>query len=192
MRWIGVTSMFLLLGALSARESAQPESKPPDDRGKIVEQIRADFDHAVGKLNKNDPGASTRAAQRRILDNIDRLLDQDPPPPAQQSQSPPPSRNSPPPQPKPMPETSHEARPTPESAPAKPEAKSPAQAEIARGNAQPRNLEQMQKENRGAWQPQLPWRPRPEMEAYGRDQFIRRYEELLREYYRALARGGDE
>jgi hypothetical protein len=55
-------------------DDAKP--KPREDPKKIIEQLREDFESARKKLEKNDPGEDTRKTQKKIIEGIDKLLDQ--------------------------------------------------------------------------------------------------------------------
>jgi len=200
-----MSALIVLLGsAVMAREAApfragsQPEKKitpQPIDRAKIVDEIKADLNDVVDQLNKNDPGAQTRAKQQRILKNLDRLLEpDDPPPPTSSNSNNPPKPMSPPPD-SPSPEPKSSTANPPPAAPKvipQPQAEKPAQVQAKSTNAEslPRTPEEMQKakSESGRWG-EYPPRLRPEMDAYARGRFIRNYEELLREYYRSLAEG---
>jgi hypothetical protein len=55
-------------------EEAKP--KPREDPKKIIEQLREDFSSAREKLEKKDAGEDTRKTQKKIIEGIDKLLDQ--------------------------------------------------------------------------------------------------------------------
>ncbi|MBI3821355.1 MAG: hypothetical protein HY289_01600 [Planctomycetes bacterium] len=182
---------ILIAGALQAYAVASPfqaNKKPdapaqPEDRGKIVEQIHQDSAQTVDRLNQRDPGAETRSGMKRILEALDKLIDQQDPKP-----SPPPSSSSPPKQPagNPPPPIAQQPKPLVDPQPKKIVAE-PKQAPGQAGNP-PRTPEAVQKERSPTdlWPP-LPPRHRAAMDAFAKERFIRNYEELLRAYYRNIA-----
>lgn len=201
MRPICLTTFALLLVADfgPAREAApfraglqdgvKKPSAAPDDRKKLVEDVKADLSKAVGELQRDNPGAEARAAQKRILDNIDKLLeaDDDPPPSANDAQPP----MTPPPNPKPEPKA---AAPMPDGANPDSRPVQPKQITQPEGNKGPRDgnpgtaaemLNELAKKG-GQWGHRPPGLP-PEMDAHLRQRFPPRYEDLLREYYRSVA-----
>jgi outer membrane biosynthesis protein TonB len=173
-----------------------PDSKTPPrpiDAKKIIEEIQGDYDRALKDLEKDNPSADARQAQQRIAEGIKKLLEQQDPP----SQSSKNSANAPKPQnsqAKPAPESKPQPSPsqpkphaTPSPAP-KPQAKAtPAPNSAERKSSsdnRPRTIDEAMK--MGDW-PSLPSRVRSEIDAIGRDPFMERYNDLLREYYRSLA-----
>lgn len=193
------------------RAGTQPDGKKgagePANRAKIIDEIRTDLDSAVDKLNRQDPSRQTRAVQDRILENLKKLIEPDddsPPPPSNSSNpppkpmNPPPSSQDPPPESKPQPQNNEPPAPNskPESKPQPQNMQSQAKPKAASTNPSerlsppPRSLEDPKKQNRnedGVWHPDMPWRHRKAMDATSSERFVRRYEEVLREYYRALA-----
>jgi hypothetical protein len=205
---IGVARIALARETSPFRAGVQPDGKKgpaqPENRAKIIDEIRTDLDSAVEKLNRQDPSRQTRAVQDRILENLKKLLepDDDSPPP-NNSTNPPPKPKSPPPnsqdpaaseQPKPQPENQRQSnsqsenqphsKPQPQTAPKA--APKQASSELSPPSANEDSKKQNRKED-GVWDIQMPRRHRQAMDAASGDGPIRRYEELLREYYRALA-----
>lgn len=186
---------------------AKKNGPTPENRAKIIEEIRSDFNDAVDKLNQNDPGAQTRARQERILANLKKLLENDEPPPPPSSSS---NSNSPNPMNPPSGSANPEPRPTGNQPMANDKSPSPSpkpQPKSTQDNPlepkpmatdsstrvqrepPPRTLEELQKtrpEMKDYW-PDPRRRALPEMDAIMRQRFPRGYEELLREYYRSLA-----
>jgi hypothetical protein len=181
---------------------AKKNGPAPENRAKLIEEIRSDFNDAVDKLNQNDPGAQTRARQERILANLKKLLENDdpPPPPSSSNNSNSPKPINPPsdptnPEPKPMtndqtpsplprPQPKSSQNNTPEPKPMATDSSTREQRE-----SPPRTLEELQKarpDMKGYW-PDPRRSALPEMDAIMRQRFPRGYEELLREYYRSLA-----
>src|SRR5438309_1122492 len=94
-------AMLVAIAVLSSAQASLPfqaggdkkptTPAPAEPRQKIIEQIDADFAKTQERLNQNDPGAQTRLSQKRILEGIDKLLEQQNP-----DQPPPPSSALPP------------------------------------------------------------------------------------------------
>lgn len=177
-------------------------SAPPESTKKIVEEIQADYEKVVERLNTADPGAQTRKNQKRILDNIDKLLlQQDPNQGGANSKpgadSPPKPMGPGPQEPKPMPHTAPRPALGKEQQPAPlatPKGKSVAGNPITELGAGQRGekantFEEMNKEAKGNDEWRLPRRLRQEMDTFARERFIRNYEETLRAYYRNIADG---
>jgi hypothetical protein len=187
------TFFFLLAASAPAREAAPfragggPDAKKsaPENPQRIIEEIRSHFDRVGSDFEKNQPGAETRKAQQRILDGIDKLLEQQDPEP-KNSKAPPTSKNSPPsnePAVKPKP-----ALEKPKITPATPKSIADLPKEIANTA---KTTESMAKSPTGSgYWPNLPPRHRDQIDALSRERFIRNYSEILREYYRALAEEG--
>lgn len=195
----------------SFRAGAQPEPKKPspESRAKIIGEIRTDLDDAVDKLNRQDPGQQTRAIQDRILENLKKLLepdDENPPPQNSDSSNPPQKPMSPPNSEKPKTPNPSDSPSDPKANPSAPPEKKPGESQQnASPNAPkpapmsspqqlPPKVEDTSKDERrpgdgGPWPP-LPQRHRAELNSASGDRFVRRYEDLLREYYRALAESG--
>jgi hypothetical protein len=172
-----------------AGKKAEP-SAPAESQKKIVEEIQADYEKVLERLNKADPGAQTRKNQKRILDNIDKLLQhQDP---NQGGASSKPSSGNPP---KPMPHNPPrhvdgiERQPTPLTTPKGNIVGAKPKAEVggSQRGEKPNTFAQMKKEVKGDDEWRLPLRLRQEMDAFARERFIRNYEETLRAYYRNIA-----
>jgi hypothetical protein len=194
-----ILGVYVLAGAAAGREttpfragSGQPGAKntqtPPDNPQQVIENLRADFDRAGRELDKKDPGLAARKAQQRIIDGIDKLLEQEDPSPSKNQNAPskPENQNAAPPA-----GTKPAPKPMPQLAPGEKEltnntAKPKSVNNLAKSQSQkPTAIEDMRQEP-GAWPP-LPPRHRVNIDAYSRQQFIRNYHEILREYYRALA-----
>src|SRR6516162_9851495 len=94
-----------------AGKKAVPSS-PAESQKKIVEEIQADYEKVLERLNKADAGAQTRKNQKRILDNIDKLLQQQDP--NQGGANSKPSAGNPP---KPMSPGPQEPKPVPHNPP---------------------------------------------------------------------------
>lgn len=161
--------------------SAQKAQTGSGDSRKLIEEIQADFDRAATDLNRNDPSAQTRQAQKRIIDGIDKLLERPEPPAKQPSNSPAP--RSPNARPKtPPPPSAQPAMKQPQRKPAVEPA--PRIAQKIRANTPAASSKNPLVD--GPW-PNLPPRHRGEVDAHARERFIRNYDALLREYYRALS-----
>lgn len=163
--------------ALAAGLSQAGQERPAPKKGDVVKQLQKDFDDARARLQQDDAGEKTRAAHRRIIAGIDRLLQQEDDPGA-----------GPPPQ---APTGSTPPKPMNQSAPkAKPMAEGPSSPKV-------RPLPGDQPAERPGVGPAGPWDPRRKVQAdavdaVGRERFPPRYEELLRAYYRSLAAGRGE
>ncbi|MBI1830784.1 MAG: hypothetical protein HYR84_04955 [Planctomycetes bacterium] len=201
-RSIHLLASTLFIAGLTTFPSAAGEERsdvsPERDRQKIIQQLQSDFQNAADRLKKNDPGALTRKQQDRIIDGLNKLIDDPPPsPPSPPSPPRPPSAPppSPPPPPSPDPRTP-ETKPAPSPPPAvlpKNEA-SPSEKTPKSPNAQgepkrtPEALEKLLRETKTEedWA-RLPPRVRQELDAYARGRLMPRYQDLLRAYYRSLA-----
>ena len=167
-------------------------SAPAESQKKIIEEIQADYEKVLERLNEADPGAQTRKNQKRILDNIDKLLQQQDP--NQGSANSKPSAGNPP---KPMPHNpprqvdGAERQPDALTTPKGNIVGAKSKAEVAgslRGE-KPNTFAEMKKVVKGDDEWRLPLRLRQEMDAFARERFIRNYEETLRAYYRNIADG---
>jgi hypothetical protein len=186
------TTLAALLLVTGLGQAAQ--ERPAPKQADVVKELERDFDEARARLQKDDPGAKTRAAHRRIIAGLDELLKQEDdnnsatppaPPPALPPREPAPNEGNQPKeikQPKenkqPMPRATPMAEPKsiPELTPAPP-GKGPERPEVGPD---------------GPWDPRRQRQQEP-VDAVGRERFPPRYEELLRAYYRSLAaRRGDE
>ncbi len=178
--FLAFAAMVLLAGSSPASQG-QPVPKKAD----IVKELQQDFAEASGRLEKDDPGAATRAAQRRLIEGIDRLLEQ-----SDNSTNPPPSSNSRPPQVPPMqPKMPNAPEATPAPTKPMPEAKSMPQSAAGKSAAEPTLSDP---EPDGPWDPRR-LRQRESVDAVGRERFPPRYQDLLRKYFRSIAAGsGDE
>jgi hypothetical protein len=177
-------------------------SAPAESTKKIVEEIQADYEKVLERLNKADPGAQTRKNQKRILDNIDKLLQQQDPnqsgPNSEPSAgNPPKPMNRGPQEPKPMPHDpprhaeGKEQHATPPATPKGNNVATKPKAEVgsSQRGEKANTYEEMNKEAKGNDEWTLPRRLRQEMDAFARERFIRNYEETLRAYYRNIADG---
>ncbi|MSQ93281.1 MAG: hypothetical protein EXR98_01850 [Gemmataceae bacterium] len=174
---IAAIGLFVVAPARTAtpfRAGGSPDSKKPapDTPQKIIEELRLNFDRVGSDFEKQQPGAETRKAQQRILDGIDKLLEQDEPEP-NKSKTPPSAKNPP----KPMEPI---ANPTP-----KPKNVADLAKSTGKTPSTPEDMRLLQSDS-GFW-PNLPPRHRDQIDAHLRERFIRNYNEILREYYRALA-----
>jgi hypothetical protein len=182
---ISVRANIPAFHAGSDKKPATPSS--PEDRKKIIAEINADSEHAIDRLNQRDPGADTRARQQRIIENIDKLLnEQDPDPKGNSQRPPPPKPMNPPPKPsgsdpgqKPM-QAKEQGPQSPMPPTAKPAGNSKS-GQIPKSSDNPNTQKEL-----GPWPYGRPGN-RQEMDSIPRDGLIRNYEELLRAYYRNIA-----
>ena len=112
-RTLVATAIVLAVGLwASAREAspfraAQPadgQKAAPENRGKIIEELKADYGDVVDKLDKNNLSAQLLARQQRIAENLKKLLEDDdnpPPPPSSDAAPMPPPQGAESQQPKP-------------------------------------------------------------------------------------------
>ena len=154
---------------------------PDESRQKLIDEIRGDYENVLDQLSKADPGTDTRAKQKRILDNLDALLKQRNPNQGARSSSPPNPKGSSKPMPLEPTPSSTQGTADPKPVAVKPK---PSGQEVDLSNTPNGVRNKLTGDNH--W-PTLPPRDRMEMEAFGRERFIRNYEELLRAYYRNLA-----
>ena len=184
-----------------AGKKAVPSSTAESQK-KIVEEIQADYEKVLERLNKADAGAQTRKNQKRILDNIDKLLQQQDPNQGGANSKPsagnPPKPTSPGPQePKPMPYNpprhveGKEQQPTPLTTPKANNVAAKPNTEVggSQRGEKANTFEAMKGEAKGNEEWRLPLRLRQEMDTFARARFIRNYEETLRAYYRNIADG---
>jgi hypothetical protein len=179
---------FALVAGLSraGQEGASPK------KADVVKQLQQDFDAARARLHKDDPGEQTRALHRRIIEGLDKLLEQE----DDDSANPPASPNAKPPQgsgPKESEQLTEKERPMPGSKPmpkAQANPDGPSAPEIRPApKAQSGKLPKVAAD--GPWHP-IRDRRQEAVDAVGRERFPPRYEELLRAYYRSLAAGQGE
>lgn len=206
LRFLSFAAVWLFVAAsASARELAPfgagggPEAKTPAPANpqKIIEELRSDFGRVGSDFEKNQTGAETRKTQQRIIEGIDKLLEQQDPNPSQ-SKSANSSKN--PPKPKeasanPPPVTNAEQKPPvaqPKSTVLKPQQKPAITKDIAPASRAPKTLAEMRPEQTVGNQRwgDYPPRFRQEIDAFARERFMRNYAEILREYYRSLAESG--
>jgi hypothetical protein len=188
-RTVATVAALTLVAGLSHAGQERSEPKKAD----VVKQLQQDFDEARARLQKDGPGEKTRAVHRRIIEGLDKLLEQE-----DDKANPPASSNANPPQessakqdeqPKGSQRPMPGVKPTPSSS-AQPNSDGPSAPEIRpvpKGeNGEPSKVG-----------PDSPWDPRRKrqqqaVDALGRERFPPRYEELLRAYYRSLAAGRGE
>jgi hypothetical protein len=200
--FVGTTLIALLVAGACAREAdffgagQAPQTKKtlaPGDQRQIVAKLRLKYQQVVADLDQQKTGATTRTAQQDIADLIDELLNQesDPPPSGNPPESDPPPSNPPPAGAKNNPPPPK----SPDPAPNRPKQNAPApnvpleskQTQSERDRP-PMNLDQIRQEKHsGHWPDNLPSRARTDINRYGQDRFMPRYEELLRAYYRNIA-----
>jgi hypothetical protein len=181
-----ITALPYQAGAGTKTES----TAPPESTKKIVEEIQADYEKVLERLNEADPGAQTRKNQKRILDNIDKLLQQ--PDPNQGGANSKPSAGNPP---KPMPPNpprhvdGKERQPTTPTTPKGDIISAKPKAEVggSQRGEKAKTFAEMKEEAKSYDEWRLPLRLRQEMDAFARERFIRNYEETLRAYYRNIA-----
>lgn len=159
-----------------------PSQDAPEPRERIIRRLHGEFEDALSNLEKQNTGKATRALQQKILEDLDRLID------------PPNNTNSPPPATQPDNPGAPKAPKTGEGAKMKagPGAKSqePGAALTTKKSAgNPTDTEQKNTPgnlDNGEWGRRPP-RVQQALDAYSSDRFMRRYEELLRQYYRGIA-----
>jgi hypothetical protein len=172
-------------------------SAPQESTKKIVEEIQADYEKVLERLNRADAGAQTRQNQKRILDNIDKLLQQQDPNQGGANSNPPKPMSPGPQEPKPMPHNlprhveGKEQQPTPLATPKGNNVAAKPKAEVggSQRGEKATTLAEMKQEAKGNEEWVLPRRLRQEMDTFARERFIRNYEETLRAYYRNIADG---
>src|ERR1043166_1222649 len=126
---IGVLSAALFAPAAWAELSVYGAGgAQPDAQKKILDDIQNDFGKVADRLSRSDPGAQTQGGMQRIIDNIDRLLDQKNPNRDNASNPPPPKSNA---SQKPDPASSTNPMPQPKPA-AKPSSPQPKPGEVAK------------------------------------------------------------
>ncbi len=165
---------FRAAGSPEAKKSAPAADSPQ----RIIDELRSNFDRVGSDFEKKQPGLQTRQAQQRIIDGIDKLLEQQDPAPssnksfaaAKNQPAHPPSAQKP--APKPMPAAKQPAKTT----------------EIGgRPGEKPGTPADFRQPTPSSDSWSLPPRHRDQIDAHQRERFIRNYSEILREYYRALA-----
>ncbi len=172
----------------------------PDSRGKVIDELRADYNDVVAEFARKNVNEEMRAKQQRIIDNLKRLLEDDDPPPNPSGNTGPDNAPKSPPPPsgsKANPSASKQnpektPAPQPKNAQGNPsEAKQPMSGKSGDSESSPRTIEEMRNDKKtGGGYMELPPRQREAMDAHARDRFPPRYEELLRAYYRTLAESG--
>jgi hypothetical protein len=167
-------------------------SAPAESQKKIVEEIQADYEKVLERLNEADPGAQTRKNQKRILDNIDKLLQQQDP--NQDGANSKPIAGNPPklmPHNPPRQVDGTERQPNTLTTPKGNIVGGKPKAEVggSQRGEKPNTFAEIKKEVKGEDEWRLPFRLRQEMDAFARERFIRNYEETLRAYYRNIADG---
>lgn len=183
---IRTIAILVVMGVLASAHSApfqaggpkktQPPAPPTDPRP-IIEQIDKDFGNTVDRLTQKDPGVQTRENQQRILEGLDKLIQQ------QNPNHRPPSASNPPPPKKPAgPPPVSAANPAPKQPPAA--QKTPAGKVENRATTPP--AAPKEKHPVEAW-PNLPPRLRAEMDAFAREGYPARYQRLIGAYFRSVA-----
>ncbi|HZZ82232.1 MAG TPA: hypothetical protein VFE62_27285 [Gemmataceae bacterium] len=189
-RMLAVLAIALTTIGLLQAGQGQPTPKKPD----VIRQLRDDFEEARARLQKDDSGQATRAAHRRIIEGIDKLLEEEnpdnnppaPPPPGAPPMPPPTDSSATPKQNPSAPKAPEQAKATPQPKSAPGTESTPQSRPGVDGKALP-----MRPEMDGPWHP-LRKLPREAVDAIGRERFPRGYEELLRAYYRSLAASRSE
>lgn len=174
-----------------AEEPAPPAGD--EETAAIVSRLSKNIQKAAGKLSEKDPSEPTRQIQRTIIQDLDALINQEP-------REPPPQASS----------------NDPQSASSKRDQKaaqrrqSKARSERRASAPRPSPAEQQQsRENIGGQAPQrgdgelnkiadlykdiwghLPEAMRLEMDQYAREQFMMKYNDLLKQYYATIAEKG--
>jgi hypothetical protein len=198
MRVLLAIGAFVLVAGVCWASQEQPAAKKAD----VVKDVERAFDEASARLEKDDAGKKTHAAHRRIIEGLDRLLNEDDPPappgaPPAGANPPPPGKSgeSAPPPAGQQPQGSDAARPKGTGAAAgQPKSEPQANSKPSGGGVAPAP---------GAGPPSVPnadgpwetrrYRQRLGIDAAAREGYIRNYEELLQAYFRSLAAGrGDE
>jgi hypothetical protein len=180
---------------LPVRAAQGPEAKKPhaDNRGKIIDELRADYNDVVDEFARKNVNEEMRARQQRIIDNLKRLLEEeDPPRNPSGNASPPSPENSKADPPPSKPRTEKALPPQPKNAQGDlGEPKQRIRGKEGESETPPRSIEEMRNEKTkgNAWPP-LPARQQDALDAHARDRFPPRYEELLRAYFRTIAESG--
>jgi hypothetical protein len=188
------------------RRAEEPVPAPPDlerDIAEALNRLSRNMQQSAKRLNAKDPGEPTQQVQRTILKDLDALIEQ-----AQRPNQPPDSGGSArqaPPKPgqrdqqqrnssaaKKRPGQQHAARSGkprqgPPSSPGKPpQGGGAANADRRRDLEPPNKLADLYKDIWG----HLPESLRLEMDQYAREQFMAKYNELLKQYYATIAEKG--
>jgi hypothetical protein len=162
---LGIGSVLCVASAIEAEQTPAKIVSIEE----LQKRIAANIDKAADQLKMNDPGQKTVKTQEDVLKDLRELRKQKSPSGASQNQ---PEKQS-------GTEGSvGQKKPTVEKD----------NAAIAGPAASDRAIQQKKRVAVDEpWNPLLPQIRRPEMETFARDQFMRRYENELREYYRAIA-----
>jgi hypothetical protein len=168
------TERFTALLSGPGIQADEPAARSqPGKAEDVVRRLRRELEGARAGLEQSDAGPETRALQKKILDDLDRLIDRqrDPsgdgqPKAADQRSRPEPKANDVPPKPR-----------TADS-----ETDVPLRF---RPNGQGTVQSKAGQLNDGEWS-RLPYRQRQALDQYAGDRFMPAYEELLRQYYRAV------
>jgi len=161
---------------------------PTENREELLRRLHRAFGDTVDKLEKQDVGAGTRDLQKKIVEDLGKLID----PPAGKTNPPPADKNA---------DTSKQAKPKgandgtlakQNTIPAAKESKlesSPAPAKLNGEHATPPDVSQKKPNGLRSSEKwgDLPPRVRQALDAYSGDRFMRRYEELLHQYFRGIA-----
>jgi hypothetical protein len=201
---------------LKKKDQPGPEPKPgettPDDKTReLLARVARNMESSEDRLKNRDPGEKTRAIQDQIIKDLDELIrkaqeekDQesksqqsagssqgDPSKTSQDRRS---KRNSSQQQAKPKPGAKKQDSQASQGQPAGGQGKSNKEKQSKGGSSMAGGggNSSAQKKNtiadlfRDVWG-HLPEQKRQEMDAYSRERFMPRYDELLRQYYRTLA-----
>lgn len=159
---------------------------PTENREELLRRLHRAFGDTVDNLEKQDVGAGTRDLQKKIVEDLGKLIDppfgKPKPPPAAKSadnskQAKPKSANDG------MLAKQDPLRPAKVSKPASPPAKVTGGLAAPPESSQKTLEEQRSSEEWG----KLPLHVRQALDAYASDRFMRRYEEMLRQYFRGIA-----
>ncbi len=166
---------------------ANKKGRPGDsteNREVVIQRLHREFEHARSSLENQDAGRDTSDVQKRIIRDLDKLIDE-----ADRGERTPSGSNGK--------KANNQdgaqqgaGKPIPQEKPARGTAKGPAemnvdpagknmQSNVDKNAGVPRNLA-------GIWG-ELLKRKRLEVDVYAGDHFVPSYEELLRQYYRAIA-----
>jgi hypothetical protein len=167
----------------ATKKKVPPKDAPPEQREQIIRRLHGEFEGALSNLEKQNTGTTTRALQQKILEDLDRLIDppntKDNPPPAKQPNNPEAPKS---------PNTGQGVKKN-----AGPSAKdqeasaAPSTNEKAAGKPTDAELKNTPGKRPDGFWGERRWQERQALDAYSSDRFMRRYEELLRQYYRGIA-----